>query len=505
MHFAKTYTQLLVTLPPEFRNNAFEYRKLKRLINQTALELDSLGLGPSVLRSLLEHGQSGLDLVHSEEQDEISVLTSAADPESVSDASYKHTIVYEITFNSYSSAPEARLRLSRYPSDVQTPPGSTPSTTKPIYHIDLLIPEQSLYRIIRALLHPPIMSDVEMLDNLGKESDHFPDLIIPLPSDTAFFQLLTSTLASLSRHSDTLQAGFISALTTLARSISLTALPASSSAPHSFSAYSLTAHNSATLRPRPGGKSDLYTWREIFGLYTEAEVFESVSESSWGERSIEEVEKHLKLFEGLVQEKKASLALPGSREAFDVFLNLNSFILHVKKFQLANSEATRKILKKHAKRATFPIPSYLLERDASTFTSSSRQVPLITPPSKSLPRLLVQAIGEVLLPVVPHIDDYACLICTSIAFKPIRLCCGHFFCVRCLAKLQKRGMEGCPMCRAPTVLKANPSNIDYGLLNFMADWFPNESREKLLANEREVTKEQLEELGISDIRVCRIM
>jgi len=39
----------------------------------------------------------------------------------------------------------------------------------------------------------------------------------------------------------------------------------------------------------------------------------------------------------------------------------------------------------------------------------------------------------------------------------------------------------------------------------MADWFPNESREKLLANEREVTKEQLEELGISDIRVCRIM
>ena len=78
------------------------------------------------------------------------------------------------------------------------------------------------------------------------------------------------------------------------------------------------------------------------------------------------------------------------------------------------------------------------------------------------------------------------------------------------------------MCRAPTVLQANPceyaprvsrppsltnrvANIDYGLLNFMADWFPIESREKLRANEREVTQEQLEALGIADVRVCRIM
>lgn len=63
-----------------------------------------------------------------------------------------------------------------------------------------------------------------------------------------------------------------------------------------------------------------------------------------------------------------------------------------------------------------------------------------------------------------------------------------------------------PSCLpSSTAHESRIANIDYGLLNFMADWFPNESREKLLANEREVTKEQLEELGISDIRVCRIM
>ena len=43
------------------------------------------------------------------------------------------------------------------------------------------------------------------------------------------------------------------------------------------------------------------------------------------------MEKHLKLFEGRVQDKKASLVLPGSREAFDTFMNLNLFILGVKK------------------------------------------------------------------------------------------------------------------------------------------------------------------------------
>ncbi|KAF8559486.1 hypothetical protein OG21DRAFT_1431694 [Imleria badia] len=498
MHFSKAYAQLLVDLPPELRRNAFEYRKLKQLINQTVSELDSLGLGPSILRSLHEQENSEDGLAHFEEQDEAHL----GDSESVSDASHKHTIVYEIVLNS--SVPEPRLRLSsRCPSDVGILHNTTFPTTQSIYHVDFLIPEQSLGRITRPLFHPLSMIGDEM--HSPDHPDPFPDLIIPLPSDTAFFQLLTSTLSSLSDHWDTLQDGFNSALTTLAASISLTARPASSSAPYSFTAYSITADNTISLRPPPGGKSDLYAWREIFRLYAEAEVFESVRESTRGERTIEEVEKLLKLFNGLVQEKKASLVLPGSKEAFDVFLNLNLFILDVKKFQLANSEATRKILKKHAKRTTLPVPSYLLQPDASRSVASSRQLTLITRPSKSLPRLLVQAIGEVLLPIVPHIDDYACLICTSIAFKPVRLYCGHFFCVRCLVKLQKRRMENCPMCRAPTVLQANASNVDYGLLNFMADWFPIESGEKLRANEREVTQEQLEVFGIADARICRIM
>jgi len=127
-------------------------------------------------------------------------------------------------------------------------------------------------------------------------------------------------------------------------------------------------------------------------------------------------------------------------------------------FSHANSEATRKILKKHAKRTSLPLPGPVP-------TSDAQYQPLLAlvaqSTTSSLPRIFVQAIGETLLPVIPSVEDYACLICTSIAFKPIRLSCGHLFCVRCLVKMQKRNKGNCPMCRAPSVLVANRSESSF--------------------------------------------
>jgi hypothetical protein len=95
---------------------------------------------------------------------------------------------------------------------------------------------------------------------------------------------------------------------------------------------------------------------------------------------------------------------------------LGCVVAELPQFQYANFEATRKILE-----------TVLSQK------STSLQLPdgvLVPHKSASLARILVQAIHETLLPVIPHIDDYTCLICTSIAFKPIRLACGHMFCVR---------------------------------------------------------------------------
>jgi hypothetical protein len=195
----------------------------------------------------------------------------------------------------------------------------------------------------------------------------------------------------------------------------------------------------------------------------------------------------------------------------------------MKKLEQANAEAMRKILKKHAKRTSLPplLPSgqnyqeYYSHKMAIDFlprssfplpvstTSSPSQTASFT--SASFSHVLIQALGSTLLPIIPHIDDYSCIICTNIAFKPIRLTCGHLFCVRCLVKMQKRGQGNCPMCRAPTVSTADSSNVDWALLNFLEDWFPLEAHEKLKASEKEATDEQYREMGFDPDQKCIIM
>ncbi|CAG8633909.1 10253_t:CDS:2, partial [Gigaspora margarita] len=56
-------------------------------------------------------------------------------------------------------------------------------------------------------------------------------------------------------------------------------------------------------------------------------------------------------------------------------------------------------------------------------------------------------VKEQLTTIIPQIDDYNCPICLNIAWKPIRLCCSHVFCVRCLVKSVRKGMRNCPICR----------------------------------------------------------
>ena len=79
MHFCKSYAQILLSLPPELRENAISYRqasryptnppslsnpsnplKLKKLVNQVAQELTSLGFSPEVVRDLVEQGNDTL-------------------------------------------------------------------------------------------------------------------------------------------------------------------------------------------------------------------------------------------------------------------------------------------------------------------------------------------------------------------------------------------------------------------------------------------------------------
>jgi len=97
----------------------------------------------------------------------------------------------------------------------------------------------------------------------------------------------------------------------------------------------MVINNAATLRPGPAGrKTDLYSWREIFQMYLEEEIFEDVAERSRGERSVEESESRMKRFQERTLEKRRELKLPGSKDALDAFMQMNFFILDLKRVSL---------------------------------------------------------------------------------------------------------------------------------------------------------------------------
>ncbi|KAL1751930.1 SPX domain-containing protein [Schizophyllum commune] len=530
MHFGKTYAQLLLDLPPELRDNAIQYRQLKKLINQVVRELTALGLSPQVLHELLDDHESPENDKGKQRAEPSPIPEGEGDP-------CVPRVVYEFNHTSGKIEPRLRLRVgASLPHLAPTLYRLRSSTSGNIHTDDEPTIEDAeeadsgagpsmnvLHDMRRSSTDASTSSAVEEIstaDHVSRDSVEDEEIIIPLPSDEAFFALLFTALQSLSTHLESLKADFAHSLRDLARSISDTARPVSSA--HNFSASRVATNYCA--------QSDLYTWRSIFQLYVEAEIFESQGERNRGERDIQKAEERLKLFadqiakQGLADPSK--LKLTQSREALQRFLELNSVILNVKKLQYANAEALRKILKKHAKRTALPLDNRelasqkfgLILASAPADTDGGHgalmrqnQAAIIdllqsNPSAHSLAHLLVQSMTETLLPIIPHLEDYSCLICTDVAFKPIRLACGHLFCVRCLVKMQKRGKGQCPMCRANVVLQADRSNVDWALINFIEDWFPVEARKKLRANEKEAAEEQLEELGLTpeDVR-CVVM
>ncbi|CAG8480785.1 2194_t:CDS:2, partial [Diversispora eburnea] len=71
-------------------------------------------------------------------------------------------------------------------------------------------------------------------------------------------------------------------------------------------------------------------------------------------------------------------------------------------------------------------------------------------------------------------------------WKPIRLCCGHVFCIQCLISAGRKGIKNCPICRAENaIFNADSSNLDVSLMNFLKLYFPSETKQKQNENDRE--------------------
>ncbi|EIW68379.1 hypothetical protein TREMEDRAFT_63547 [Tremella mesenterica DSM 1558] len=396
-------------------------------------------------------------------------------------------------------------RQDPIPISLGEPAGSDPYIIPSDHHStsDLIAPgEVANHQLNSPLSHPG--TSTSGLEGIGKERN----IIIPLASDMAFFNLLTAALLSLSAFHTEQQHLFRESVEKLCRLISQSISPGEppevlstpltpSDIPQPFSGNRNTTLIHAPKKKDKSGKKDLYVWREIFSLWIEHEIFESHAERTRGERSVEQAEERLQRFAREVVKRglgdRRTIRGRKTRESWEEFLRLNVLLLDLKRFQLANLDAARKILKKHDKRTALSASHNFASFALTTLKAPSDPWSFY---HTSLPHVLLTSLTDVLLPILPSLDDYACLICTSIAFKPIRLACGHLFCVRCLVKMQKAGKGECPLCRAHVVLLADKTSLDTTLMNFMKSWFPKEVRVKQKENEAEVAKEQAMEAGI---------
>ncbi|KAB5591041.1 RING finger protein [Ceratobasidium theobromae] len=555
MKYGKTYSTLLSTptWPQEWRDLALDYRGLKKLLNGVVEELSAQGLNHEVLLELLDAEKEFEE--HEALADVCIAGTNIPDPLFFrSRAQYEFTHSKDITpqlriwlysssdtlplthANDYLPLPLLRSRIDSADaishSSTQSSSfihsersGSTDNgrrerelggsnTIGPVLmssSVEIVRRPNPLYVLKSGYESGPRIESASALELVGEEDTNDQsttqpppnispiqptqtlqpccliraqddnstrEVVIPLTADTAFHRLLASALSALASLQGRNQTHVSDQIANLADTISSCSGP-----------------------PSRSRQSDLYAWREIFQLWVECQIYRGGAterERASGEggvRSVPEAEKRLGMFASEVVKRglgdRRTLKSAKSREALETFLNLNVHILDLKKFELANAEAARKILKKHEKRTALP-------------SSASLSVLPISQGVGDLSQILIVTLTKTLLPVLPSLDDYSCLICTGIAFKPIRLSCRHLFCVRCLVKMQKRGQAECPLCRTPCVLDADGSNLDTALMHFMQDWFPKETKEKAKSNERESAEEQLAEMGINPDAPCVI-
>lgn len=148
------------------------------------------------------------------------------------------------------------------------------------------------------------------------------EVFIPLNSDTEFLTLLAQALASIAALQIAQKLQFTQSVALLSREVQQVSSPS-----------------------RP--KTDLYVWREIFALWVEAQIFESSREKDRGERSTDDVEEKLDWFVDQVAKRKLAKKMrhKESKAALEKFIKLNVELLDMKRFQLANEEAARKIVR----------------------------------------------------------------------------------------------------------------------------------------------------------------
>ncbi|OWB69089.1 metal ion binding protein [[Candida] boidinii] len=458
MKFAKLFQQTLneENLPQDWLDHAIQYKALKKRINKVVDELNNIGIQSDQLKfhyniSKNENTLSPYLILN------VNVNIENLLVSKLNELDYKYEINELIT--------EKIVEIDN--DDEEEEDDSNNDNVNIHLRKSMLIysnddSDNESYKCASSVLQydtASITSNITCLSDNSIEKKKSFEIKIYLHEDTKFFQTLYEEIEGLTELRKQQEIEIIKKIESIANIVSKNGDP----------------------KKR---KTDLFIWREIFQLYIETEIFFSTFEKSAGERNIKQSRQKYDEYLIKMNELKLSSKFKHSSSniALQNFNDLNANLLKISNFQILNSIALTKILKKF---------------DKQTFLNSKEIFPVVLANSndvvelnKSVTKDLCYIIASRLLNLIPQIDDYTCPICCSVAFKPIKLDCGHVFCVRCLIKLQRKNDDRCPLCRGNVVLKADENNLDVSRMNYLKLYFPKETKQKQEENETEVLKEQ---------------
>ncbi|KAF2177849.1 RING-14 protein-like protein [Zopfia rhizophila CBS 207.26] len=460
MKFGRVFKECLKSegFPPEWVESAISYQQLKKCINRLTNELAQVGLDPATLGQLLKHVEDYNTSAEADVDDERPfeyILSGEAPSGSDEDDKDRPSRTRRKPFHPkllfYMNESTGQLHSARLDEETKS-------------KLQMLAVATGMSRL--RVTEEPDLEDSESrsiasknstgcsingtLSNGCRRGPGHRTVEVPLTSDTEFFTKLSGELSGLENLQDREEKKLHSQIEELGSQIARLADP-----------------------NHRRNKKLVTTWRKIFQIYVESDIFFGTTEVDHTAHDSEKAtERFQKFADTIVQQGLATkFKKQESLEALNAFMQINQEILLGLRFGDINRTAMTKILKKFDKQTGLGVKT--------TFPGKI-QYPEF---SQHLAKAVCAEVHTQILSHVPQLDDYSCPMCTEIKWRPVKLRCGHIFCIRCLIVMQTKKQHRCPLCREKTVIDANSENLDLELADFLKKWFPDEVKAKQKYNE----------------------
>ncbi|KAF1946582.1 RING-14 protein-like protein [Clathrospora elynae] len=445
MKFGHVFKQSLRNegFPAEWVDSAISYSQLKKCINRLTDELRQVGLDPATLSKLLKHVED---------------YNASTDKDDDQERPFEYILN---SGRSTDNAPQSRKafhpKLLFYVNEKTGEVHSAQLDEETKCRLHMLAVETGLSDMRIFECSGSSLKSMESADHSSPVPTNVPinrpgyrTVEVPITSDTEFFTRLTSEVSGLEKLQEREEKRMNVKIEDLGRQVAKLTDP-----DHRNNRKMLTA------------------WRQVFQIYVEEGIFFGTTEIDHKAHDSDKAMLRLATFStkvaqaGLVEKMRKKDNL----HALTIFMNINREILQGLRFGEINHSAMLKILKKFDKHTALGVKS--------TFP---RQVQY-PEYSEHLAKAVCAEVNTQILSHIPQLDDHSCPMCFEIKWRPVKLRCGHTFCIRCLIVMQNNRQHNCPFCREKTVLDANSDNLDTEQAVFLKKWFPEEVKAKQQYNE----------------------